>query len=155
MWYTIIAIRKETEDVRWRTCRSGEIGRRPGLKIPWDESLVPVRARFPAPLYIAEWSSLVARRAHNPKVMWFKSHLRNHFYPVKPWFYGSFLLPGRWRWPRFDPWNWGGILNNNEYLCRNRAYLQAKYAALGRCLLYIYSRYSYLLAHWIAIYFRL
>ena len=28
-------------------------------------------------LYIAEWSSSVARRAHNPKVMWFKSHLRN------------------------------------------------------------------------------
>ena len=27
--------------------------------------------------YIAEWSSLVARRAHNPKVMRFKSHLRN------------------------------------------------------------------------------
>ena len=27
--------------------------------------------------YIAEWSSPVARRAHNPKVMWFKSHLRN------------------------------------------------------------------------------
>ena len=27
---------------------------------------------------IAEWSSPVARRAHNPKVMWFKSHLRNH-----------------------------------------------------------------------------
>ena len=26
---------------------------------------------------IAEWSSSVARRAHNPKVMWFKSHLRN------------------------------------------------------------------------------
>ena len=26
---------------------------------------------------IAEWSSLVARRAHNPKVVWFKSHLRN------------------------------------------------------------------------------
>ena len=26
---------------------------------------------------IAEWSSPVARRAHNPKVMWFKSHLRN------------------------------------------------------------------------------
>ena len=32
--------------------------------------------------YIAEWSSPVARRAHNPKVMWFKSHLRNHI--VKP-----------------------------------------------------------------------
>ena len=29
--------------------------------------------------YIAEWSSPVARRAHNPKVMWFKSHLRNHW----------------------------------------------------------------------------
>ena len=28
-------------------------------------------------LIVAEWSSLVARRAHNPKVMWFKSHLRN------------------------------------------------------------------------------
>ena len=27
--------------------------------------------------YIAEWSSLVARRAHNPEVMRFKSHLRN------------------------------------------------------------------------------
>ena len=26
---------------------------------------------------IAEWSSLVARRAHNPKVVWFKSRLRN------------------------------------------------------------------------------
>ena len=26
---------------------------------------------------IAEWSSLAARRAHNPKVMRFKSHLRN------------------------------------------------------------------------------
>ena len=37
---------------------------------------VPVRSRFPAP-YIAEWSSLVARRAHNPKVAWFKSRLRN------------------------------------------------------------------------------
>ena len=44
--------------------------------------------------YIAEWSSPVARRAHNPKVMWFKSHLRNHFYShgiCVPWefcFYG-------------------------------------------------------------------
>ena len=28
-------------------------------------------------IYIAEWSSLAARRAHNPKVMRFKSHLRN------------------------------------------------------------------------------
>ena len=28
-------------------------------------------------LNIAEWSSLVARRAHNPKVAWFKSRLRN------------------------------------------------------------------------------
>ena len=27
--------------------------------------------------HIAEWSSLVARRAHNPEVMRFKSHLRN------------------------------------------------------------------------------
>ena len=28
--------------------------------------------------YIAEWSSPVARWAHNPKVRWFKSPLRNH-----------------------------------------------------------------------------
>ena len=27
--------------------------------------------------YIAEWSSLVARRAHNPEAVRFKSHLRN------------------------------------------------------------------------------
>ena len=32
-------------------------------------------------IYIAEWSSLVARRAHNPKVMRFKSHLRNQRKP--------------------------------------------------------------------------
>ena len=31
--------------------------------------------------HIAEWSSLVARRAHNPKVMRFKSHLRNQKKP--------------------------------------------------------------------------
>ena len=30
---------------------------------------------------IAEWSSLAARRAHNPKVMRFKSHLRNQRKP--------------------------------------------------------------------------
>ena len=29
-------------------------------------------------VHIAEWSSPVARRAHNPKVVWFKSRLRNH-----------------------------------------------------------------------------
>ena len=36
---------------------------------------------------IAEWSSLVARRAHNPKVVWFKSRLRNqNKTPKKPLF---------------------------------------------------------------------
>ena len=29
-------------------CRRGGIGRRPGLKIPWDSPLVPVRPRSPA-----------------------------------------------------------------------------------------------------------
>ena len=29
-------------------CRSGGIGRRPGLKIPYNESYVPVQARSPA-----------------------------------------------------------------------------------------------------------
>ena len=42
-----------------------------------EVTLVPVRPRPPAPFYIAEWSSLVARRAHNPKVVWFKSRPRN------------------------------------------------------------------------------
>ena len=46
------------------------------LKSRGTNNPVPVRSRFPAP-YIAEWSSLVARRAHNPKVAWFKSRLRN------------------------------------------------------------------------------
>ena len=77
-------------------CRSGEIGRRPGLKIPCDESHVPVRARFPAPILLFRFAGtarqtlfhpkrqhrgveqLVARRAHNPEVVWFKSHPRNH-----------------------------------------------------------------------------
>ncbi len=76
-------------------CRSGEIGRRPGLKIPCDESHVPVRARFPAPILLFRFAGtarqtvfhpkkqyrgveqLVARRAHNPEVVWFKSHPRN------------------------------------------------------------------------------
>ena len=35
-------------------------------------------------IYIAEWSSLAARRAHNPKVMRFKSHLRNQKSSVIP-----------------------------------------------------------------------
>ena len=40
----------------------------------WEVKLVPVQVRSPAPCFfifvnIAEWSSLVARRAHNPKVV--------------------------------------------------------------------------------------
>ena len=31
---------------------------------------------------IAGWSSLVARRAHNPKVVWFKSRLRNQCFSL-------------------------------------------------------------------------
>ena len=37
--------------------------------------------------HIAEWSSLVARRAHNPKVMRFKSHLRNQRFVEKRTFF--------------------------------------------------------------------
>ena len=44
-------------------------------------------------IYIAEWSSLAARRAHNPKVMRFKSHLRNQrnseHYGVPSFFFRS------------------------------------------------------------------
>ena len=36
------------EAVKTLSCRNGEIGRRPGLKIPCNVSYVPVRARFPA-----------------------------------------------------------------------------------------------------------
>ena len=43
--------------------------------------------------YIAEWSSLVARRAHNPKVMRFKSHLRNQ--KTKPTLVVGFIFCSR------------------------------------------------------------
>ena len=46
---------------------------------------------------IAEWSSLVARRAHNPKVMRFKSHLRNQ---VKP----KLIHQNRFRFFTFYPY---------------------------------------------------
>ena len=55
--------------------RNGGIGRRPGLKIPWDSPLVPVQARFPAPNGFPQTNQyrgveqLVARRAHNPEVV--------------------------------------------------------------------------------------
>ena len=44
---------------------------------------------------IAEWSSLVARRAHNPEVMRFKSHLRNQKAQLshKGWLSFSFFTP--------------------------------------------------------------
>ena len=48
--------------------RNGGIGRRPGLKILGGKTRTgssPVSGT----IYIAEWSSLVARRAHNPKVV--------------------------------------------------------------------------------------
>ena len=61
---------------RSKVCRNGGIGRRPGLKIPWDFFSYRFDPGF-RHQYIAEWSSLVARRAHNPEVMRFKSHLRN------------------------------------------------------------------------------
>ena len=53
MWYTIQAARDEAvsgtkSTVFQATCRNGGIGRRPGLKIPYNESYVPVQARFPA-----------------------------------------------------------------------------------------------------------
>ena len=50
---------------------SGGTGRRTGLKILRDLNPVPVRFRSRAPIkfYTAGWSSLVARRAHNIKVM--------------------------------------------------------------------------------------
>ena len=66
--------------------RNGGTGRRPGLKIPWDENPVPVRSRFPAPIRRTLESpfgtyrgveQLVARRAHNPEVRRFKSPPRN------------------------------------------------------------------------------
>ena len=67
---------KQCVGTHGRICRNGGIGRRPGLKIPWDF----ISYRFDPGFRhhnIAEWSSLAARRAHNPKVMRFKSHLRN------------------------------------------------------------------------------
>ena len=67
---------KQCVGTHGRICRNGGIGRRPGLKIPWDFFSYRFDPGF-RHHYIAEWSSLAARRAHNPKVMRFKSHLRN------------------------------------------------------------------------------
>ena len=56
--------------LRAGTRRSGGIGRRPGLKIPWEKSRagsIPVSGTFT--IDIAGWSSSVAHRAHNPKVV--------------------------------------------------------------------------------------
>ena len=49
--------------------RSGGIGRRPGLKIPWEKSRAGSTPVSGTNLPIAGWSSLVARRAHNPEVV--------------------------------------------------------------------------------------
>ena len=59
-----------------RLCRNGGIGRRPGLKIPWEQSRagsIPVSGTIIS-RGRAAWS---ARRAHNPEVVRFKSHPRN------------------------------------------------------------------------------
>ena len=42
--------------------------------------------------HIAEWSSLVARRAHNPKVVWFKSRPRNQTKPCEHWIHKAFCV---------------------------------------------------------------
>ena len=53
-------------------CRSGEIGRRTGLKILRSKIRTgssPVSGTISTDIPNAGWSSLVARRAHNPKVV--------------------------------------------------------------------------------------
>ena len=74
---------KQSEGNHGRKCRNGGIGRRPGLKIPWDFFSYRFDPGF-RHHHIAEWSSLAARRAHNPKVMRFKSHLRNQRKEAQP-----------------------------------------------------------------------
>ena len=51
---------------------------------------------------IAEWSSSVARRAHNPKVMWFKSHLRNQKNSLHHRCEGFFVIQTGLDLPIFD-----------------------------------------------------
>ena len=81
------------EDVAGLLCRNGGIGRRPGLKIPWDFFSYRFDPGF-RHHNIAGWSSSVARRAHNPKVVRFKSHSRNHMNtPLK-----SEPLKFEWQW---------------------------------------------------------
>ena len=50
-------------------CRCGGIGRRPGLKIPWENIPYRFDPGHRHQFHIAEWSNPVARRAHNPKVV--------------------------------------------------------------------------------------
>ena len=49
-------------------CRCGGIGRRPGLKIPWENIPYRFDPGHRHQFHIAEWSNPVARRAHNPEV---------------------------------------------------------------------------------------
>ncbi len=51
-----------------KACRCGVIGRRSGLKIRRSK-IRTGSSPVSGILYIAEWSSLVARWAHNPKVV--------------------------------------------------------------------------------------
>ena len=48
-------------------CRSGGIGRRPGLKIPWEQSRAGSTPVSGTTIYRGV-EQLVARRAHNPEV---------------------------------------------------------------------------------------
>ena len=50
-------------------CRCGGLGRRPGLKIPWENIPYRFDPGHRHQFHIAEWSNPVARRAHNPKVV--------------------------------------------------------------------------------------
>ena len=87
---------------RSKLCRNGGIGRRPGLKIPWDFFSYRFDPGF-RHHYIAEWSSLVARRAHNPEVMRFKSHLRNQKNSGYPFGCPEFFLFGCREEMGFEP----------------------------------------------------
>ena len=67
--YAIRFRRSRKTALRMPKCRCGGIGRRPGLKIPWENIPYRFDPGHRHQFHIAEWSNPVARRAHNPKVV--------------------------------------------------------------------------------------
>ena len=72
--FKVVIIRNAGDGAR----RCGGTGRRKGLKIPrWKHCTGSIPVNGTITILYRGVEQLVARRAHNPEVVWFKSHPRN------------------------------------------------------------------------------